>query len=104
MKEKFIMTTFFAGGMADIATTAIGLNAGFKEIGFLGSYMSEMNNMTGAYIVRTAISAILIGLYALTKEKNSRFAISFDGAVRISNVISWGVVALNAVQVAHALR
>lgn len=100
MKEKFVMTTFLAAGLGDVATTAVGLSNGFKETGIMGQHLVEMNNETGAYVARVAVSAVLIGIYALSKEYPNRFSFSVDRAMRISNVITWGIVALNTVQIA----
>lgn len=104
MKEKFVMTSLLVGGVADIATTAVGLSQGFQEVGGFGSHAAETGNMNGAYIYRMAVTAILIGIYAYSKENPNRFSYSIDRAARISNLILWGVVALNAVQLAGAMR
>lgn len=95
-----MMTTFLVGGLGDVATTAVGLSNGFREVGPLGSQLMEADNHTGAYVARIAVTAVLLGLYALSKEHPNRFTYSVDRAMRISNVITWGIVALNAVQIA----
>jgi energy-converting hydrogenase Eha subunit A len=104
MKEKFIMTSFFVAGLSDIATTAIGLENGMVERGIAGKNLAETNNMVGAYVFRIAVTSVLIGLYAFSKENPSRFSFSIDRATRIANVICWGVVALNATQLAMINR
>ncbi len=98
MKERFVMTSLMASAYADITSTFIGLNNGFHEVGFLGSQMAEHNAMTHAYISRIAVTAIFIGIYALSKENPSRFTFSVDRAARIGNLLSWGAVTLNALQ------
>ena len=100
MKEKINMTACFFGGLGDITTTAIGLTYGLKEVGILGKPLVEADLTTDAYIIRMAATAIMIGSYALTQEHNSRFAFSFDKAIRIGNIFTWGVVALNTIQLA----
>jgi energy-converting hydrogenase Eha subunit A len=101
MKEKFVMSTFFIGGMSDVATTAVGLANGFKEVGPLASHLMEVDNDTGAYITRIAVTSVMLGVYALSKEYPNRFSYSVDRAMRISNLITWGIVALNVVQIAQ---
>jgi hypothetical protein len=104
MKERFIMTSFFAAGVTDITTTAVALNSGLIEGGFAGRNLAEMHNMAGAYVFRMAVTSVLIGLYAYSKENPNRFSFSIDRATRIANIISWGVAALNAVQLAMIYR
>lgn len=100
MKEKLLMTSFFVGSMGDIATTAYALNVGLPEKGVMGMRLAEMNNMTGAYIYRIAATVMLIGIYAISKERPGRFTFSADRALRAANLITWGITALNAVQIA----
>jgi hypothetical protein len=104
MKEKFMMTSFFAAGVTDVATTAVALNAGLVEVGLGARNLAEANNMAGAYVFRMAVTSVLIGLYAFSKEHPNRFSFSIDRATRIANIISWGVAALNAVQLTMVYR
>lgn len=104
MKERFVMTTFMMAGLADVATTMGNLNLGYKEIGIAAGPMVEMGNHTGAYVYRMTVTAVLIGLYAFSKEHPHRFSFSIDRGVRIANVISWGIVTLNTMQLAQTLR
>ncbi len=100
MKEKRLMTLFWGSGVADIVTTSIGISlAGFAEIGILGSPIKQEYGIHAAYIMRTAVTAWMIGIYALTKTNDSRWAFSFEKAMNISSIISWAVVALNTVQI-----
>jgi hypothetical protein len=50
-----------------------------------------------------AIVAFYVGLYALTKEKNNRFAFSFEKAIKAGNIMWWGFVAFNTAQIAAEL-
>lgn len=99
MKEKFIMSSLFVGSVGDVATTAYALNQGLSEKGVMGARLMEMNNPTGAFIYRMAVTAVIIGIYAIAQEKPGRFTFSIDRAARIANVITWGITALNAVQI-----
>ncbi len=104
MKEKFVMTTFFAGGMADVATTMVGLRLGIQEGGIAGGPLVEQGYETNAYVFRVAVTAAWIGLYSLSKQHPGRWDFSIDRAVRIANVISWSVAVMNAIEVAGVLR
>jgi hypothetical protein len=98
MKEKFVMTSVFIASLGDVASTHLGISHGLKEMGVLGSHFFETNSMANAYIVRVATTALLIGVYALSKEYPGDFSFSIDKATRIINVLSWGVVSLNMLQ------
>lgn len=93
------MTSLMTAAYADIGSTAIGLTRGFHEVGFLASQF-EQNAMTTAFITRLAVTSVLVGIYAISKEYPNRLTFSVDKAARITNIITWGVVALNAVQLA----
>lgn len=103
MKEKVIMTSVLTAGFADVGTTAMGLNMGFVEVGILPSHMIESGLATEAYITRIAVSAVLIGIYALSKQYPHKFTDSVDKGIRIGNIVAWGVAALNAVQLIQHL-
>ncbi len=97
------MTSLFTSAAADVGTTVLGINQGMAEAGVLGHDCYERGDMTGAYIVRVAVTATLIGLYALSKEKPGRWEFPIDRAVRIANIFSWSIAALNAVQISGLL-
>lgn len=103
MKEKLNMSLFMAAGLGDIATTSFALSQGYKEAWILGPFV-EKYNLTGALIFRMAVTAVVIGGYALTKERNGRFAYSFDKALRLGNVFYWGILAINTLQLAAGGR
>jgi hypothetical protein len=93
------MTSFFLANFADIATTSVGLAIpGFKEVGVLGSQLVESGHIPNAFIIRTAMTVGMIGLYALTKQNGSRWAFSVEKAVHIGNFLCWSAIALNTLQ------
>lgn len=92
------MTSVLSAGFADVGTTAMGLNFGFSEVGILPSYMVESGLTTEAYMTRIAVSAVLIGIYALSKQYPHKYTDAVDKGIRIGNIIAWGVAALNAAQ------
>lgn len=100
MKEKDLMTSFFLANVADIATTSYGMSVvGLKEVGVVGSHLAESGHISDAFLVRTAVTAGMIGLYAITKQHGSRWAFSFETAMHIANIISWSAIVLNTVQI-----
>jgi hypothetical protein len=106
-KEKILMTSFLASNFADIASTAYALNLGFTEKGILGSGFVESGNFHEAAIIRTAVTAVMIGLYALTEENQDhlhyKWPYVFEKSMRAGNFISWGVFVLNTAQIAIQL-
>lgn len=99
MGERFTMTTFFIAGVVDIATTLIGTNLGLREVGPLGNIANSLDQMNFAYVTRMSVTAGLVGIYALSKKYPGRYSFSVDKALRASNVLCWGVVALNTIQI-----
>lgn len=101
-QEKGLMLSFAIANIADVATTSVGLGLeGFREIGPVGHTLVENGVLNEAFLVRTGVTVAMIGMYALTKKRNSRWAFSFEKAIQISNMIAWGVAVLNAAQIGH---
>lgn len=103
MKEKPLMTSFLAANFLDIATTAYGVGLGFREVGIYGKNMVESGHISDTFLLRTAVTAIYIGTYALAKKSESSFSFPLEKSMQIANVLSWGVMAFNAVQIASHL-
>jgi len=98
------MTSLLAASVADVVTTGVGLNVGLTESGFAGSHFIESGNPDAAYVSRVAVTALLIGVYALSKEYPGRFSYSIDKAMNILNVVAWGIVVLNTAQIAGLIK
>ncbi len=81
-----------------VATKQLLATGKFEEVGILGRQLFSEGNMTGAYIARMGFAAVLIGVYALSKEYPNSLSFSVDRAMRISNVLVWGVLAVNMAQ------
>ena len=104
MKEKALMTSFFAANLVDVVTSTYAHSSlGFKEIGFAADKYAEGGEFYTAAIVSTGVTALLIGSYALSKASGSRLSFSYEKAIRIGNLIRWGVNAINIAQVAAHL-
>lgn len=102
MKEKVLMTSFFIAGAVDMASTSYGLTLpGFTEQGIAGAQFVESGQFTHALLVRTAVTAWMIGTYALTKTHQSRWTFPVEKAMAINNVICWGINVLNVSQIAY---
>ena len=101
MKEKSLMTWFSAGSYADVGITAMGLNIGLKEVGVVAAPLVESGRFDYASMLRIGTTAVMVGLYALSKEKNSRFAFSFEKSIQVSNIIAWGINVMNAAQIIY---
>jgi hypothetical protein len=102
MKEKGLMTSFFLAGAVDVASTTYGLTLeGFNEVWIVGGPMVESGHFSNAALLRTAVTVSMIGMYALTKTHNSRWAFSFEKAMSIGNAICWGFNVFNVSQIVH---
>lgn len=99
MKEKFMMTSCLLAGVGDVATSALGLSVGLREVSPLAGQLVEAGNADAAFISRMASTAVLIGLYALSRKHAGVYTQGLDNILGISNVIAWGVVALNILNI-----
>lgn len=104
MKEKFVVTTFLAGHLADASISTIGIAANFSEHGFLANRLLETEGLPNALLAKMAVTAVVIGLYAFSKENNSRFFPPVYQAMRFTNLITWGLVALNSLKLVGYFR
>lgn len=101
MKEngKALMTSVFLSNFADIATTSYGVfYGGMQEVGIAGSRFTEAGRLSDAFILRTAVTAGMIGLYALAKKHGGRWELPFDALMHATNIIWWSVVVANTLQ------
>ena len=94
------MTSFVAGQIADASITTIALGVGFPERGVGMSRLLETGGITDALLVKMAVTVIITGLYAISKELGSRHFWSIDKGTRIGNLVTWGAVALNTLRLA----
>ena len=104
MKERALMASFFAGGLAGVGITSLGLSmGGFKEAGVIASGLVEEGRFDDAVIVRIGVTVLMTGLYAILKERDSEFAPSLEKSLQISNVIVWAVDLLSAMQIVYEI-
>jgi len=104
MKEKLLMTSFMAAGIADVATTHIPQLGASEVLPFMGSAQLEAGTMSHAYIYRMAFTALYIGAYALTRGKDTKLSYAMGKVMPFANYFTWGIVLLNTAQIIGALR
>jgi len=95
-KEKQLMTSFMLANISDSTITAIALNShkGFHEAGIMGSNFEH--NLTTAIIIKTGITAMLIGAYALAKAHQvPRYEYVYEKTLQASHLFIWGIVLFN---------
>jgi len=106
------MTTFLAANLVDSAVTWAALNSdrGFEEVGILGSRMAE-NDLSTAIVVKMAVTALIIGSFALAKSDRSihrhkqgpvDFEYVYTKTMSVGTAIVFLVVVLNVLQYAKA--
>lgn len=101
------MTSFLASAVADVGTTAFGVQAlNFREIGIGANALGPEALMPESFVLRVAVPALLIGVYALAKEReNFTLAYSTEKAMAIGNVLCWAAVVFNTSQILpHVIR
>jgi hypothetical protein len=71
MTPKDHVNYFILGNVADTAITYLALHKldGFKEIGIAGNDLA-MDEPTNMFIFKIASTALIVGVYALTRGKN----------------------------------
>ena len=99
MKENSVAKSFFVANLADVGSTIIGVRLGMQEIGGVAGPMIESGNEEVFYLLKMGITAGLIGIYLLSQEKGGRLGYVVGNSVRILNILTWGVIALNTVQI-----
>lgn len=92
---------FVLGQMADIAITFTALYhlEGFREIGPAGSDMID-DEAHRLVIAKLAVTALLVGLYALSRDKNQKFEFIGRRSMELSIAIVYIVILSNVFQVA----
>lgn len=101
-KEKLLVTSFFLANSADTAITAAALNlTDLQEVGLYGQQAVTNNEFRQAVILKTAVTATLIGAYVLAKQKSPeseicrRLEFVLEKTLHGGNLIVWSTVAWN---------
>lgn len=63
----------------------------------LASNKIEQGDFHEVLILKTALTAVLIGTYALSVKRNNRWLFPTEKALQVSSVLVWGAQVWNAV-------
>lgn len=103
-REKRQINSFVLANLCDALLTAIALNLpGFVEKGVLGQPMLADARVIPLLIFKTAVTALMIGLFALAARRDGQWSYAIKVALRIGTVIVWAVVAWNELNIVLAL-
>ena len=104
-KEKRLINSFALANLCDAMVTGVALMLpGFMEKGLMGAQLLADEKAIELLIVKTAITAFMIGIYALAVHHRHRWHLSIETALKIGTVLVWLVVAWNEFNVVLALR
>lgn len=99
-----MINSFILANISDVILTAIGLAVfGFIEIGIVAGNMVAFSQISQLLILKTAVTAFMVGIYALSAHHNTRWRSSVETALKIGTVLVWVVVAWNELNIALAL-
>lgn len=105
MKEKALITSFFTAMAADSAISYLfTMNEGWREGNWLVASKIEQGELNQVIIAKMGFTAVLIGTYALSSKLNSRWEYPTRKALQISNVIMWGFMVWNTVNILSNLH
>jgi hypothetical protein len=105
MKEMKLINSFVLANISDAVVTGVGLHLpGMTERGVRASEMFAQGQISEMLIFKTAITALMIGIYALAASRRVRWAYPIEAALKIGNVLLWVVVAWNELNVGLALN
>jgi hypothetical protein len=101
---KPLINSFILANLCDALITGVALTLpGFVEKGILGEGMLAGSQVFELLILKTAITAFMIGIYALTAHRQGRWSAPIQTALRLGTMAVWAVVAWNEVNVLLAL-
>jgi hypothetical protein len=100
LNGKRLITSFFLANLFDIVITTVFLSQdGWRELNSLAQNKIVMGEFYELIILKTALTAVLIGGYALASTLNSRLAYPLEQAVRIGSIVVWSVQIWNTINV-----
>jgi hypothetical protein len=101
LKEKALITMFFLGNFVDSTSTPIILaQEGWSEMNSLAAQKFGDGEMYEVIMIKMLLTATMIGTYALAKGINSKLEYPLEKALRIGNLVVWGVLVWNTVNIA----
>ncbi len=103
-REKKLINSFILANVCDVCITFIALMLpGFTEKGFLAGTLFARAQVSEVLILKIAITAFMIGIYALAVHRDGRLLQPVQAALRTGNALVWFVVAWNELNVVLAL-
>lgn len=98
------MASIMAATVADIGTTMGALATGSIEVGYFAKGFQLEGNMEAAYLAKFAVSAVLVGIYALTARKDNDWAWGYDKVMKVLSVAMWVWPAINTINIVGGLK
>jgi len=98
--SKRLINSFVLANLCDVIATGVALSLpGFMEKGPLAAHMLADAQSIQLLILKTAITAFMIGIFALATHRSSRWASPITTALKIATVLVWAVVAWNELNI-----
>jgi hypothetical protein len=95
-----LINSFLLANICDALITGVALSLpGFMEKGLLAEGMLASSRVFELLILKTAVTAFMIGIYALTANRPGRWSPPIQTALRIGTMAVWAVVAWNELNV-----
>ena len=97
---KRLITSFFVANVVDSLITAYFLSQeGWQELNLFAVGKISRGEFYQVLILKIAVTAILIGAYAIAKSLNSRLEYPLERSVQIGTALVWIVQVWNAFNV-----
>lgn len=104
MKEKQLINSFVLANISDVVVTGVGLSLpGVMEKGVRAQELFAHGAVSEMLIAKSAITAFMIGIYALAVHRQARLSNAIGTALKIGTIVVWAVVAWNELNVGLAL-
>lgn len=98
------INSFLLANICDVVVTGVALMLpGFVEKGLVAGEMFSQARTVEMLILKTAVTAFMIGVYALAMHRSSRWSKAVGTAMRIATILVWAVVAWNEFNILLAL-
>ena len=102
--SKRLINSFVLANLCDALATGVALSLpGFVEKGLVAGHLLAQSQTIPLLILKTAITAFMIGIYALTTHRQARWSRPIATALKICTILVWCAVAWNEVNIAVAL-
>lgn len=104
VKGKQLINSFLLANCCDALLTGLALQLpGFVERGLVAREMLAQARGLELLILKIAITAFMIGIYALAAERHTRWRFSVEAALRVGITLVWLAVAWNEINLVLAL-